>query len=1315
MTIKSISRVNNPILMFGLAFVMAISCITAAELTVDRHFSDNMVLQREKPVSIYGSADINAEISVSFMGQNKMAKTDKNGVWSVTLKPMSASSKGRELKCQIKGKSDNVVLNNVVVGDVLLLARQTSINVSLGKDAEGIKVASAHKNNPLFRVISIKTIPAAKPQNDLSKEATSGWTEVNRESALKMAVSAYYLGRDLVAKSDIPIGIIDLNLGYTFPISWLSRETLDTTEAIYGRTDIPGQLIRYDKAVAAASSKEGFVARSHKDPLTADFLDYALFPSGGYNSTIHPLKGLSLKAALVQLGNDYPYMIYAGIEESENPFDTKELNRAYVQTYDIRKVGFRMEPFTTPRIPREWRKILGDEELPFALIMPPGSDLNTMGQHHREMRELQRLMAEDNTNVDVIMPGSEFTPYSAQPRDENILASRSLSWLEGTVYKKPGVFSTGPLFDRIEAVFSKATIYFKKGTAKGLKSTGDALDYFEAAGIEGDYSTVKAKIDGETIRVESDTVSRITRVRYNWNKNPNQQLVNMAGLPAVAFRSERAKYYWYVRNSESGLPMEYYTPANEWPKNDVTLVNGQLKTHGYGNYTGWIGPAGFRVGPFGPNMGVREVKADSPAEGKLLIEDIIYSANGKMLGDKAWEVMGAAISESETREANGKLLLGLRRDGKNLNIELTLEVMGTYSPTAPFDCPKTEKIITQLEEWVVSKGAKAGFLRNDALFMLATGNPELQGYVRRIVYNLIKDKDPNRTIDPFKAGRSWHNSSEAILLGEYYLATGDTNVLPHLKHACDRLAATQHKEGGWRHNFPGGDSYGLIPNAGIPGVMGMHYAKEAGLIINLASYELGINYFKKNRAETGYLIYGIGPLCERTTPIAFEPEVMMAGKMDSCNGGLSAAGILMRFAGKKRAAHLTSMISSYAWNNTFHGHGGNFWNNFWTPLGAYQNNRKAFLHFWKNYRWYRESNRMFDGSLIQDEAGLTGAACGIALVAPRERIQIVGAPISPFSTNASVELKPALKAYHDKDYARCQKLAKELIESNTVAQIDMPTLKYLARQVRDIQASIEADVFRMKKLLNEGQVKEAKSFLPGLTAIVPATDQRLSEIQSFLGSALTATPDTNGSKKEKIVAKLAPVKRTWVRLVSETIAENGKHKGPTVVTAPQKASIWKMRVLEDKRHASKNWASPKFNDSSWKETELPMSWRMYHTALFRTQFVVEDRDAYDGLRLHSWLFRQQGVEVYLNGNLIVKINNLEKKTGDVDAEIKASALKYLKDGKNTLAVTTRHNWRWGMLFMKVYNNGFDFNLDARMKTASALKPVKMKRRRNRGL
>jgi len=1257
--------VARAVCLFVWAGAVFASSAGAAELALGRHFSDNMVLQRDKPVVISGTAGADADVAVTFAGQTETATADDEGAWSVTLDSVPANAVGQRLMCRVaRFRGPRVVLENVVVGDVILFARQTSIDLSLGRDAEGRRAAAGIRRNPLLRAISIKTIPAGEPQKMLSEEATTGWSVVGPGSAMKMSAAAYYLGRGLASEVDAPVGIIDLDMGSAFPISWLGRGVLEQTETFYGKSDVPGQLKYFDKMMDAIA-KEG--EAKFKGALKSDPLKYPLFPAGGYNAVLHPLKGLALKAALVQLGNDYPYMIYAGLEQDGKQFDRKELNRAYVETYNLRKVGFRMESVTTPRIPREWRKIIGDEELPMGLVVPPGSDLNTLGQHHREMRELQRLTAEGNPGVGVVLPGSENIPYSAQPKDEELLAKRSLSWVLGAVYEKPGVTPTGPLFESMDAHFNEATVYFKEGTATGLEARGDALDYFEAAAVEGDYSPAEASIDGDVVRIKSDTVTRIVRVRYNWNKRPDQGLVNAAGLPAVPFRSEKAGYHWFVTNKDDDLPIEYSTPANEWEKNDVTLVNAQLKTHGYGNFTGWLGPVGVRTGPFGPNMGVREVKSGSPADGKVFVGDVIYSANGEMLGEKAWEVTGQAITDSETRGGDGKLVLGLRRGGENMDVEVDLEVMGTYSSTAPYDCAKTEKIIADLEKWVVSKGAGAGFLNTDAIFMLATGDPDMQGYVRRIIYNnIMARRNPSAPVDPKRAGKSWHNSAEAFLLTEYYMATGDRNVLPYVKHVCDRLAATQNQEyGGWRHNFPGGATYGLIPNAGLPGVIGMNLALKAGVDINKGAYELGLHHFSKGKAETGFF-----------------------------NGGLSAAGILARLADNHRAAHLCSLISAYAWNNTFGGHGGNFWNNFWTPLGANQHSKKAFINFWRNYRWYRESNRMFDGSLIQHESGKVGAGCGVALVAPRRRIQVVGAPPSPFATDAPESLKPALDAYWNRDYAGCEKLVDDLLATGTVGKDDLPTVEYLARAAREIQESIDCDLARMSKLIDEGRPGEARADLAQLTGIMPEGDERLAAVKTAIGSARPAQRRRAAPPK-----KVEEEKREWECLVMETDEGKNKRKDKAadVKARPERPNTWRIKVVEDLSRAPLGWTAPEFDAAGWGETALPISWRMYHTALVRTKFNVEDKDAYDLLRLRAWVFRQQGIEIYLNGVIIGKVNNIERKTGNIANEFKESALKHLRNGENTLAVTTRHNWRWGMLFMTVYNDGFDFNLDARLK------------------
>jgi len=399
---------------------------------------------------------------------------------------------------------------------------------------------------------------------------------------------------------------------------------------------------------------------------------------------------------------------------------------------------------------------------------------------------------------------------------------------------------------------------------------------------------------------------------------------------------------------------------------------------------------------------------------------------------------------------------------------------------------------------------------------------------------------------------------------------------------------------------------------------------------------------------------------------------------------------------------------------------------------------------------------MYDGSLIG--GGRQTAGYGVALVAPRRRIQIVGAPPSPFAVDSPEILSPALEAYFRQDYAGCERIVKELIAGGTVGKDDLPTVEYLARAAADMQASIDADLARMNALINAGDPFTAESFLKGLEGVMAEDDKRLVAMQDRLTKLAEALKGkkpkaADGTKKpdnmdldlarikalidagdkeaaityieglqaaaEKGDPRLAAMRkriegkatddqaaedtRQWECLVLDRQFKDPKkfqreRKGPWVISNLDKPNVWKIHVIESMNQAPKGWSQPKFDDSSWRATDLPISWRMYHTALLRMKFNVADKDKFDALRVHAWVLRQQGMEIYLNGELIGKINGVGKTT-TFEGEFKQSALKHLKNGENSLAIKTRQNWRWGRSFMYVYNDGFDFNLDARLKEA----------------
>jgi hypothetical protein len=117
-----------------------------------------------------------------------------------------------------------------------------------------------------------------------------------------------------------------------------------------------------------------------------------------------------------------------------------------------------------------------------------------------------------------------------------------------------------------------------------------------------------------------------------------------------------------------------------------------------------------------------------------------------------------------------------------------------------------------------------------------------------------------------------------------------------------------------------------------------------------------------------------------------------------------------------------------------------------------------------------------------------------------------------------------------------------------------------------------------------------------------------------------------------------------------------------------------MKVLETPQNAPKGWPAPEYDDSDWIETTLPIIWPMAHTALMRTTFEVEDVSVYDSLHVRASAYKQRSLMIYLNGKLVAKVNNIPRK-GLVDFPLTPYALKLLKNGKNSMAVSAQHGKR----------------------------------------
>jgi len=147
-----------------LAFLL---CLTLQAQVKPAHiFDNNMVLQREKPVKVWGLAAPKEKVTVEFGGQVKYAVANQLGEWYVYLDPMGANAQQQEMK--VSGKESSVLFNNVLVGDVWILGGQSNMEFDLFRIFHGdVEVLSA--NFPKIRLMTIPCSANLKPQKDFDR------------------------------------------------------------------------------------------------------------------------------------------------------------------------------------------------------------------------------------------------------------------------------------------------------------------------------------------------------------------------------------------------------------------------------------------------------------------------------------------------------------------------------------------------------------------------------------------------------------------------------------------------------------------------------------------------------------------------------------------------------------------------------------------------------------------------------------------------------------------------------------------------------------------------------------------------------------------------------------------------------------------------------------------------------------------------------------------------------------------------------------------------------------------------------------------
>jgi sialate O-acetylesterase len=499
----------KPALSFLTALV-SLSALHAAELKPAAIFSDHMVLQREQPVPVWGWADPDETVSVTFGSQKKTATAGSNGKWTVGLDPMPASAEGRELIVRSTVGNRTSRITDVVVGDVWLCSGQSNMHFQM-KSVNNAPNEIAGMDHSAVRFFTVAQQFAQKPLHDVS----GAWKPVTPATAANCSAVACYFGIALHQKLGIPIGLVVSSVGGTRIESWMRSETLAST----------GESIPLVEKWKNVAPKE--FARIGST--------YAEFQR--QRDQVHPMAVKEAKAqgkavppppvAPKQRCHDAPGSLHNGMIEPLEPFAIRgaiwyqgESNSGQPGPYEK----------LLPAMIADWRKVWG-KELPFLFVqIAPHRSI------HPAFREAQLRIWQNTPHTAMVVTtdvgdAQNIHPTRKRPVGERLaLAARALSYGEKIEY-------SGPVFRTMNIEGDSAVISFSH-LGSGLMAKGDLLKGFTIAAKDGKFVPADAVIEGSTVVVTSGKIAKPVAVRYGWTQVPDLNLFNREGLPAAPFRTD---------------------------------------------------------------------------------------------------------------------------------------------------------------------------------------------------------------------------------------------------------------------------------------------------------------------------------------------------------------------------------------------------------------------------------------------------------------------------------------------------------------------------------------------------------------------------------------------------------------------------------------------------------------------------------------------------------------------------------------------------------------------------------------------------------
>lgn len=475
-----------------MGFVLLVSSCLNAAVRLPRIFSDGMILQRDRPVPLWGWAAPGEEVTIEFAGQAKNVKADAGGKWKAMLDPMLASTVPRTMRV------GSLSITNILVGDVFQVSGQSNAASSMDSCKRYLGTTEDIKNTTL-PLVRLFTVPwglfKEEPQEDVP--ATCSWDTLRPEKNASYSAIAFYFARSLHQRLDVPIGIVRASHAGGMAEIKMPKEALLSYEG--GRKFYEGAM----KFFEANKNNPQLTGREKPgkdglppEPQPAGTVN-GRYPSADWNGSIAPVIGYGKRGIVWYQGE----------------------HNAGKGSYAYRE--------TLPVLIQSWREACGVPDMPFLIVQLPAHQADGWPM----LRESQLVAYRQTKNAGFVVTIDHGEKDNIHPADKKPIGERLALEARRLIYGEK-VTGCGPLYEGYAVEGSSLVVKF---TCSALKSVGGG---FTIAGEDRKFVPATAVIRGNTVVVSSLSVPKPVAVRYAWESYPTVSLFDENDLPASPFRTD---------------------------------------------------------------------------------------------------------------------------------------------------------------------------------------------------------------------------------------------------------------------------------------------------------------------------------------------------------------------------------------------------------------------------------------------------------------------------------------------------------------------------------------------------------------------------------------------------------------------------------------------------------------------------------------------------------------------------------------------------------------------------------------------------------